>query len=469
MTTYNKRFVASILIEADTPLSISTGEKDLLTDSAIMKDANGLPLILGTSLTGVLRHSLNPDVIAIEDIFGFQNNKKDDGNDNGNDDGKGSRLIVSNAHFVGSDGRVIEGLQEINWKDKFYSKFKKNPIREHAKISHKGTAIKGGKFDEQVVFKGTRFRFELELIGNEDDNNNWNTILNQFSAADFRIGGGTRKGFGKLKIIDVHQKCFDLNTEMDKYLDKTSSLNNQKYLEKFSIESSKSENWVKYELNIKPENFWVFGSGLMDDEVDMTPVYEEVIENWDQDKPKFSKKKILIPATSVKGAISHRVAFHYNRLVGNFADNLLEGKTIETSVGESNEAVKALFGFAKDSKNKKDEKEKQDGARGNAIFSDVFIENKNSEKILNHVAIDRFTGGAIDGALFDEKVLTQKNEITFTILIDKKVFKNENVKIKIAFEQTLKDICEGMLPLGGGVMRGNGCFTGFVSKNGEKI
>lgn len=458
MTTYNKRFVASILIEADTPLSISTGEKDLLTDSAIMKDANGLPLILGTSLTGVLRHSLNPKTITINDIFGFQNNKKDDSND----DGKGSRLIVSNAHFVGSDGRVIEGLQEINWKDKFYSKFKKNPIREHAKISHKGTAIKSGKFDEQVVFKGTRFRFELELIGNEDDNNNWNTILNQFSATDFRIGGGTRKGFGKLKIIDVHQKCFDLKTEMDKYLAKTSSLNNQNNLDKFAVKSNKSENWIEYKLNIKPENFWMFGSGLSDDEVDMTPVYEEVIENWDQNKPKFSKKKILIPATSVKGAISHRVAFHYNRLVGNFADNLLEGKTIETSVGENNEAVKALFGFAKDSKESKNK-----GARGNAIFSDVFIENKNSEKILNHVAIDRFTGGAIDGALFDEKVLTQKNEITFTILIDKKVFTNENVEI--AFEQTLKDICEGMLPLGGGVMRGHGCFTGFVSKNGEKI
>ena len=36
-------------------------------------------------------------------------------------------------------------------------------------------------------------------------------------------------------------------------------------------------------------------------------------------------------------------------------------------------------------------------------------------------------------------------------------------------EDALKDLCTGMLPLGGGVNRGNGCFEGEIKRNGELI
>ena len=38
-----------------------------------------------------------------------------------------------------------------------------------------------------------------------------------------------------------------------------------------------------------------------------------------------------------------------------------------------------------------------------------------------------------------------------------------------AFESALKDVATGMLPLGGGVNRGNGCFEGTIKRNGELI
>jgi hypothetical protein len=38
-----------------------------------------------------------------------------------------------------------------------------------------------------------------------------------------------------------------------------------------------------------------------------------------------------------------------------------------------------------------------------------------------------------------------------------------------AFERSMKDVCEGLLPLGGGVNRGNGYFSGVLLKNGEEI
>lgn len=202
-------------------------------------------------------------------------------------------------------------------------------------------------------------------------------------------------------------------------------------------------------MQIEPENFWLFGSGLSDDEVDMTPVYEKVVV-WRGSKAKFSQEKILIPASSIKGALSHRTAYHYNKLQGNFADKLESEEKIKDYVEEKNAAVKALFGCAKD--------EDERGSRGNVILSDIYITKTKKEKILEHVAIDRFTGGAKDGALYDEKVIAQKASINLRILVNKNAL--EEPQVQNAFELTLDDICQGSLPLGGGVMRGHGCFKG---------
>ena len=131
-------------------------------------------------------------------------------------------------------------------------------------------------------------------------------------------------------------------------------------------------------------------------------------------------------------------------------------------VGKNNDAVKSIFG----SEGEKDVESRKTihKQRGNILISDVIQAKGNATaKILNHVSIDRFTGGAIDGALFTEETLYAKGQdITIDILINNQAFKDE--KVEKAFESALKDITTGMLPLGGGVNRGNGCFTGTVTK-----
>jgi hypothetical protein len=106
--------------------------------------------------------------------------------------------------------------------------------------------------------------------------------------------------------------------------------------------------------------------------------------------------------------------------------------------------------------------------RGNVIFSDIIEEKNIKHKLLNHVAIDRFTGGTIDGALYSEEVMYGNGqEFTFTIMVENHAIEDSNVRV--AFEDTLKDICNGMLPLGGGVNRGHGAFSGDILKNGETL
>lgn len=501
---YTHRQLARIVIEAETPLIIGSGEKSITTDSLIMLDVNGFPYIPGTSLAGVLRHyyesiDITHDNSKVEnDLFGFQTFEK----------GEGSRLIFTDAKLVGHDSQVIDGLEHIDLltqKDEaFYSLFKELPIRQHTRINHKGVVKNSGKFDQQVIYKGTRFCFEIEFLSEKamdlsSDDCPMKSLFDILYAPEFRIGGGTRKGFGKIKVVDLDCVDLDLCVESQRkhYLEKSSALSldfwntkfeNRVRMSDFVADLDKSTQWLHYQLELKPDDFYLFGAGFGDDEVDAVPVDSTIIE-WHGGKASPSKRNHwLIPGSSVKGAIAHRVAYHYNKLAGHFADQL--STDAYDKLAENNFAVNALFGT--------NGTNSASNRRGHVMVSDVFIPKKepnakaNSERtdehIFNHVKIDGFTGGGIDGALFSEKaVYGKKQTIHLDIMLDIKSLEDaadlkalrvecekeglgdeihfdETFFIK-AFEATLNDLCTGLLPLGGCVNKGYGCFTGTIVRN----
>ena len=74
----------------------------------------------------------------------------------------------------------------------------------------------------------------------------------------------------------------------------------------------------------------------------------------------------------------------------------------------------------------------------------------------------------MDGALFQEKVIYDKDtEYTFDIYVENSALADDD--IKKAFVQSLRDICTGLLPLGGITNRGNGIFTGTATENDEPL
>lgn len=455
--TYRYRHLARIVIEAATPIAVGTGDKDFITDAPVLNDVNGLPYIPGTSIAGVIRHAIGHK--EFNNVFGY-NDRDVSANS------LGSRIIFSNALMVGAEGKVVEGLAQINFDGDFYKHFKALPIRQHNSIDSKGTVKKTGKFDEQVVYKGCRFCFEIEMVSKTYEDEHFDKVIATLRSNELRFGGGTRTGFGEIKIVSLQEAKLNLEkeAELNAYINKSSSLNEIEFWKDIDPNNPDKQNngtttWTKYELELKPDDFFLFGSGLGSDDADMTPVYESVI-TWEGDKPKFEAEFVLIPATSVKGAISHRVAFHYNRLEGVHADSI-NPDDYNKHVGDNNKAVRELFGASGEGKD-------DIQLRGNVIFSDVFIEKEHiNNKILNHVSIDRFTGGAIDGALFQEEVIYGNDyQFKLNILVNNKPYSPNVIK---AFDCALKDITSGLLPLGGGVNRGHGSFSGVVLINGEPI
>jgi len=455
-TRYTFRQLARITIEAETPLAIGSGDKDIMTDALVVRDVNNMPFIPGTSITGVLRsaYSEKHEEKNTNKLFGFQKGDK----------GQGSELIITDAILIGKKGDALDGLQTIDINDPFYANYYNLPIRQHVSMSDKGVAKNTGKFDEQVVYKGSRFVFEMELLSGDDRTALMQTLLGMLKGTSFRLGGGTRSGFGKIKVIDILYRSLKLDdlADLNLYLKKSSSLQDEwEGYKPLEVETESDDNWTTYILTLTADDFFLFSSGFGDTDADITPVKEEVV-TWVNGTPSFSEEQVLIPATSVKGAISHRVAYHWNKLKHLFADNV----DAPCLVGDDNPAVKALFGYTKD---------KDNVVRGNVLMRDVFSVHTN-EKISNHVAIDRFTRGSIDGALFTEKTIIGKGN-TYKIELQVKTcafdyseegFPSDGA-IQKALEQTLLDICNGLLPLGGGTNRGNGIFRGQLTKNGQAL
>jgi CRISPR/Cas system CSM-associated protein Csm3 (group 7 of RAMP superfamily) len=393
------RYIADITIKTKTPLKIGSGS-DFLRDMIIQKDWNNLPIILGTSITGVIRKEFSED--RANEIFGF-----------GGEDGEGSKVVISNALLLNNDNKVIEEL--LLEKNEYLRIFDVLPIRDHTAISDKGVAKKHSKYDEEVIFKGAKFKFRIESLNKEY----LKEILSVLKSKKFRLGGGTTRGFGAIDIEEIKLSKFD-----DNNLDQYDSSLNFKLPDNLKLDiPQREDNLIHYELVLKPDDFFMFGSGYGDNKADMTPKKEMVIEDFKL------KQKLLIPASSIKGAISHRCAFYNN------GEILIE-----------------IFG------EKKDENQ---GQKGKVYFEDVFLDDYN-EKIFQHVAIDRFTGGAIDGALFQEKTV-KTNEFKINIYLENSI-SQKSIEI---FEKSLKDIVIGMLPLGGAVSKGHGVFRGKVIKNGE--
>ncbi len=439
---YSKRYIANIVFEADTPLKVGSSDIDMLQDSPVQKDFNDLPMVLGTSIAGVLRQAF--DTKVANDLFGDEANHKKDH--------KGSRVIISNALLCDENMEVIERL--IIEKSTFLKLFETLPIREHTAITHRGVARENGKFDEEVVYKGSRFKCRVEFIADENDAEYWYRLLQALNSKLFRLGGGTTKGFGNIKILHALSTYDLFDVTSTKYQEHSSSLNTT-FSTPLTTTQQDEVGYTTYTLSLQPDDFFMFGSGFGDDEADITPVYEKVIKYNEQNPQKsgLSEEMVLIPASSIKGALAHRTAFHYNKM-------MLEAGEDHTKVGEANEAVKAIFGHKKELDNEHNEI----GQKGKLLLSDCFLE-KSGEKLFDHVAIDRFTGGAIDGALFQEKTLCDVESFSIEILLKHGV----NTAYQEAFEAALLDVTTGMLPLGGATTKGHGVFSGTVWRDGEKL
>jgi CRISPR/Cas system CSM-associated protein Csm3 (group 7 of RAMP superfamily) len=309
----------------------------------------------------------------------------------------------------------VEGLVESDrLNDPVLANAQVPTLRDHVRITHRGAsdAAGHGKFDEQAVCAGHRFSFELEMIGSEAEAGLWDRLIALLGDPALRLGGKTRRGYGAFRFVRLAQRVFDLRRDFEAYRALPVTLAGLQGLKELSCPRREEEIVT---LKLQPRGYWMFGGGGSARSArggGHGPVRDSRVV-WTNGKGEVQRDLLVVPASGVKGALAHRVAFYANAQSGTFADGM-KTEDFATVTGAENPVVRELFGCTKDSKGGKEDREDR-GQRGRVILDDLFLEGSPDSQLVHHVGIDRFTGGARDQVLFCERPLWRGKPLELSV------------------------------------------------------
>jgi CRISPR/Cas system CMR subunit Cmr4 (Cas7 group RAMP superfamily) len=432
--------LARLTLEAETAHGFQSGRGDNIHDVLLVRDANGLPAIPGTSLAGVLRH-------AYARSFGEAASARMFGSIG--EDGHPSPLIVDWGLVHDSQDRPREGLldPEAVPTDPLlaYLQQDKPVVRQRVRLNHRGAAADTGKFDVTLLPAGVRYTHWLRYWcdGSEESMAHWQRLMGLLAQGGLQLGHGTRSGNGHFRVHQLETAAWDLRTgEGRTGFSTRPRLRQERRGLGPARTDARDSDVLQVELHVRAEAGWRIGGGERslsrhDREPDLLPQHEPSI-TWRNGQGRVGSQLHLLPGSALKGALRHRVAYHYRRLNAQWADATLPAT-------EDCPAVRQLFGSSSG----------DTGEAGQLVFRDLLLPETTSE-VLMHNRIDRFTGGVMHGALFSEEVLWETPLVVrITVLARREV----EPSARQALDCALRDLAKGWLALGAGGARGLGSFV----------
>lgn len=509
--------LARVTIELQSSLTIGTGRGDDVHDSTCVTDANDLPALPGSSLAGVLRSAcarLWQDDRRVNQLFGFQG--RSEGMTSRVDVSWGS------AHDYTDQPVAARMAPADIGKDPVLVALRVGVLRDHVRIGHDGVAEQNGKFDQLLVPAGARFSFELVVRAETTAaaTADLDVLLALLASGEVRLGRSTRRGHGAFRVVAAHARAFDLRLASDRtaLLALPRGLRGGvSGLAKWQSRGATSGGLTRVELELEPQDYWIFGTGTpvrpehyrqedrgeasprgRPDErgeartpIGKVPVTEARIV-WDatgkgsvRDEARFD---VLVPASGVKGALRHRMLFHARRRSGAWAP-LPESdatayfehtdwadKVTATPVADgkaeqrkslyakrppeaAEKAVHWLLGNVDIGARQETGREAEAASAGRVFLADLYLSAEEAKSSpLQHVSLDRFTMGPMDGLLYDEAPIAKGPTLKMVLMLDLRKACDERDLAVPSFHAALLDLAEGRLALGAGSNRGHGYF-----------
>jgi len=417
-------------LELVSPLQIGSGAIDPLLDAPVVRDAFGDYRIPGSSLAGAVRAFARNS--ALDTLFGEGGQTSD-----------ASALEFSDGFLVDWDG---DTLLSKRLRGQSPAMPRVLEVQDRVRIDHtSGTAAIGGKFDAEIVPQGLRFRVEIACVdrGRADDSLNISEVLGSilawFKAGSIRLGAGVTNGLGVVCPVagTVSHAVYDLATP-DGLSDArvmpsaiTESLRDSSDIsETVVIPSKRTTRGIDGVLRI---TFQVDGPILVGGSQRPRPSRNESTTAdllfghalvADYASKEFVSRP-WIPGSSVKGVLRHRV-HHVLQAVGR--------EDVERCVDE-------WFGSVGDH-----------GATASHVSVRGHVLDDEKPVLVQHVAIDRLTGGSLKGALYSEAPIW-KDGLRVDVTLELNCLPVDGA---VALAHAVLDMGMGTLPIGGGGNRGNG-------------
>lgn len=453
----SRKITGRIVLECDlvleTPTHFGNGDASEMTDLPVAADFydGKTPVLTGASIAGALRSYL----VAREKGFLVSEKAKEKsyttslfGGSKGDDSGKQSPLIIEDAFGYVEPGKsfAIE-------------------TREGVKIESKSrTAANDMLYSRQLWEAGTTFKLRFELLLGENTEENENrkralaTALAGFSDGSITLGARKRRGYGRVSAQNWRAHTFDLKSKnglLDWLRQGSSSLTNEPFSDPATAlgvtllsEDQRREFRLDAEFTLDG-SMLIRGSGAEDVGPDMQHLH--------------SKRKgnpvPIISGTSLAGALRARAE--------KIANTITQKKKEHES--KVRELVEGMFGS--------DNAANGHPRASRLIVSESEIEAATNDLVQSRVSIDRFTGGALDTALFTEAPVFKTAETR--IRINLRLQNPEEPEIGLLL-LLLKDLWTSDLAIGGEVSVGRGRLRGkmanltlhqtwSIAQNGDKL
>jgi CRISPR/Cas system CSM-associated protein Csm3 (group 7 of RAMP superfamily) len=458
-----RRIIVKGTLVLDTPTCLGSGDKDGVTDMMLIRDSlSDRALLAGSSIAGALRNYLR------ECIQGYW---KDD------------QQEKDRVHLLfGALRKKNEGDQSpLIIYDSISLEAPSIELRDGVKIdSCTGTADEGAKYDFELLRSGTQFPLNFELLIEEQ---NENQLLQELAIAlsglekgDIALGIKKRRGFGCCHVRGWQVWNFDLQ-DTDQRLAwlhfphwQTGLLSDspvypsiEEALERSNLVVDRScpdhRERFTVQATFKLASPLLIRSGhanttLAPDVVHLKSYRDNTF------KPEASQFctlailkgtetlsiallwviildtpfKPVLSGTSLAGVLRHRAERIANTLAVSTPTTIIDDLFGPNPVKNGDTKLKA----------------------SRLIVYESVIEEV-SDLVQTRIAIDRFTGGAYPGALFQEQPVYPGDESEVTIKIEIQNPQNHEIGL---FLLLLKDLWVEDLPVGGGSSVGRGRLKG---------
>ena len=387
------------------------GDETGIADMCLLRDADGQPFIPGASIAGAARSFL-----AQQSKPWAEYQKGDEGQilkrlfGGAGDKDTMSALIVADATCASEQAATS--------------------IRDGVRVDNRsGSAAEGAKFDVEVVERGAEFELGLKCVIRDGDDNSelerlFLALLHGFQAGDIRLGARTRRGYGRGKVASWEIRDLQMNDPED------------------VMAWLRDKVWSRPASNLTPhplpsdqrqyfrlEADFILRTSLLIRSSPSDPEAPDMVHLHSAGEP-------VVPGTSFAGAFRHRASL------------------IATTIGWSENAVSEIFGPV----HEKEAKDPQEGLWASRVWIEERLVKNVESRWQNRVAIDRFTGGSLQSALFNEKPVFPQ-ESTSHLKLKLTLEEPDDAEIGLLF-LTLRDFWHGHAALGGETSNGRGTLQG---------
>ena len=291
-------------------------------------------------------------------------------------------------------------------------------VRDGTRIDDvRGVTVDGAKYDFEVIESGATGQLRIDCVIRRCHEQQGEKIEKALAALanalqhGIAIGARTVNGFGRVACKDIALEHYDF-TKPD-------------HIKAWLTGKSGASVAIPKQALVADRDLVINMDAYLEDTVLIKSIFEEAWED--------KSVALFVPGTSVKGVLRHQC-----------------GRILQ-ALGSNGELVNTLFGYSND--------DDKDSRKGRVMVDEIYFDKQFNQEEQPRIRVDRFTGGAMNGALFQDHPVrnTKGDAVTFPLCMTVKNCNDAEAGLVMLL---VKDLMTGQVTLGANRTIGYGRVQG---------